>query len=91
MEDNIPFGYNDDGKSDVRRLSGTSLGFRNFQTKKLNERREEKEWRDSLKNFPATIDEADALGYKIRQNPKAYNFENFTRDNDSTEYDSRNT
>lgn len=67
MEDNIPFGFKEDGMPDVRRLSGSSLGFRNFQTRKENKEGEEKEFKDSLKNFPQTIEDADREMNVIRK------------------------
>lgn len=59
MEDNIPYGYNDKGELGITRIGGTSLGFRNFQTRKQNELREAKEWQDKIKDCPQTPEESN--------------------------------
>lgn len=48
---------------------------------------EEKKWIHSMRNWPQSIGEAESIMSKIRNNPKAYDFENTTRDNSSTEHD----
>lgn len=59
MEDNIPYGYDDQGQPLVGKFTGTSLGFRNYQTRRDNEAREKREWKESIKDLPATPQEAN--------------------------------
>ncbi len=43
---------------------------------------EERIWRLSMKDWPGSLQEAEAQMNIIRQNPKAYNFENTTGNNE---------
>lgn len=90
MDDNIPYGFNDDGQSNIRKAYGSSKGFKKYQEQKEAEIIVKRDWFEKSMNAP-TLDEADAIMNRIKQNPKAYNFENTTRDNSSTEHDTGDT
>ncbi len=81
--ENIPFGYNDDGKPDIKNVSGSQLGFRNFQTRKENESREREEFERNFKDFPKTPEEADILMNKLRKESNRIN-ENVIRNYNSS-------
>lgn len=73
MEDNIPFGYDDNGKPNIGKFSGSSLGFRNFQTAKENEAREQREKEAQFDGCPQTPEEAN---YWFIQQRKKFQEEN---------------
>ncbi len=67
MENNIPFGFDDQGQPDVIKVYGTSKSENNNRFNKEVDKINEAEWREKIKGFPTNISDADFEMNKIRK------------------------